>query len=91
MKWTSDKATLEIEGQVANRAIAIAKKAGVKLSKIDIMMDIDACHNNGCPLKFQELLEADDFNFSHDVIGIRNHIDRRTGQLGDCFVPRYSA
>jgi hypothetical protein len=54
------------------------------------MMDIEACHSNGMPLKLDELLKADRYNFAHDLVGIYNHLDRVTGQLGDCFVPRYA-
>lgn len=54
-------------------------------------MDVTACHCNGCPLRLQELLEADDFNFTHDVFGIRRFIDRTTGEMpGAKFHPRFS-
>lgn len=54
-------------------------------------MDLTAVHANGCQLRLEELLTADDFNFRHDVAGIYNHLDRKTGKLKDCFSPRYSA
>ena len=38
----------------------------------------------------EELAEADDFNLAHDVFGIHRHIDEATGELRDCFVPRYT-
>lgn len=53
-----------------------------------LMMDLDAAHSNGCPLNFVKLLEAPPFDFAHDVYGIRRHIDRNTGKLLDCFLPR---
>jgi len=59
-------------------------------SAINLEMDITACHLNGNPLKLTKLLEADDLNFFHDVLGIRNCIDRTTGKLTHCFLPRYS-
>jgi hypothetical protein len=71
----------------------IVKRARKIVPDVDAMslnMDISACHANGCPLKLDELLAADGFNFSHDVFGIRRHIDRKTGQLMDCFVPRFA-
>lgn len=37
----------------------------------DIMMDVRATHCNGCPLRLVELADADDFNFAHDLLGIR--------------------
>jgi hypothetical protein len=77
--------------QIAARASQMAAKHGLKYPLIDADMDICATHLNGCPLKLEELLAADDMNFAHDVFGIRRHIDRTTGELQDCFVPRYAA
>lgn len=89
--WTKDKETMTVEAAIAERASNMAAIAGFSYPILDATMDIDACHNNGCPLKLHELLEADDFNFAHDAFGIRRHIDRTTGKLQDCFVPRYAA
>ena len=47
-------------------------------------------HLNTCPLDLQRLLEADDFNFLHDILGIQRHIDTSTGELRDFFVPRFA-
>lgn len=55
-----------------------------------IIMDLNACHSNGCPLQLAELLTADRFEFTHDIYGIRKAINRTTGKLTeDCFTPRY--
>jgi len=89
-KWTEDKAELELESEIAKRAVIMAKQSRVAYDQMTAVMDIDACHNNGCPLKLRELLDADNFNFAHDVFGIRNNINRKTGQLENCFLPRYS-
>jgi hypothetical protein len=62
-----------------------------KKDKDNVMMAITACHANGCPLDLQKLLNADDYNFAPDMIGIRNNIDRHTGKLLNCFLPRCSA
>ena len=75
---------------IAQRAVAIAATAGFKYEFMDADMDITACHVNGNPLRLDELLAADEFNFAHDVFGIRRHIDRETGKLGNCFSPRFS-
>jgi len=57
--------------------------------RIDMILDIDVA-NRDCPLKLQELLEADDNNFYHDIIGIGQHLNRQTRKLEDCFVPRFA-
>lgn len=58
---------------------------------MDIEMDITACHANGNPLNLQKLKGADGFNFGHDIMGIRRHINRDTGKLMNLFSPRCSA
>lgn len=77
--------------KIAKRAVAMALGAGVEYDFMTAEMDVTATHCNGNPLRLDDLLAADEFNFSHDVFGIRRHIDRETGKLGDCFSPRYSA
>ena len=68
-----------------------AEDLGVIFSnRVSLMMDLDACHSNGCRLDLLGLLLADDHNFTHDIAGIQRHIDRFTGKLGDCFVPRFA-
>ena len=90
IRWTRNKETMELESKIAERAVAKAKEMGVDYDKISATMDIDACHSNGNPLKLADLLKADNFNFVHDVFGIRQNIDRTTGKLLNCFSPRYS-
>ncbi|MFG1462099.1 hypothetical protein V5F77_04295 [Xanthobacter sp. DSM 24535] len=53
-------------------------------------MDLVATHANGCPMDFERLLAADDFNFTHDFTGIVNCLDRTTGRLGNSFHPRFA-
>lgn len=55
-----------------------------------LIMDLTACHLNGCPLDLTALLGAEGSDLFHDVYGIRRHIDRSTGKLKYCFDPRYS-
>jgi hypothetical protein len=53
-------------------------------------MDITAVHCNGCPLRLEDLLAADDFNFMHDVYKIIVFLDRSTGKLMYDFRPRFA-
>lgn len=82
------------ESRVIHKIAALASKTardvGVDYPTMDAAMDITACHCNGMPLDLEALLHADEFDFAHDVLGIRRHIDRETGKLGGCFVPRYA-
>jgi hypothetical protein len=56
----------------------------------DVEMDLVACILGGCSLRLEDLELADDFNFTHDVLGIERHLDRHTFKLGDCFMPRFA-
>lgn len=67
-----------------------AKLVRDPIDRLALDMDITAAHLNGCPLKLAELLEARDSDFLHDIAGIARHLDRKTGKLTDCFVPRYA-
>lgn len=76
-------------GLIADRAVIMARKQGFDYRKQDAFMDLVHVHKV-CPLRLDELLHADPFNFSHDIAGILNHFNRRTLQLEDCFIPRYA-
>ena len=56
--------------------------------RLSLNMDLSACHANGCALDFEKLLAADDFTFFHDVGGIVKNMNRSTGKLNNCFLPR---
>ncbi len=56
---------------------------------LDLNMDITAVHANGNPLRLKDLLAADDFNFFHDLFGIRKHLNRKSGKLKGFFSPRF--
>lgn len=56
--------------------------------RASLEMDLVATHANGCPIDFQRLLDAEQFVFTHDIFGIMRHLDRRSGKLTMCFIPR---
>lgn len=76
---------------IADRAVTLAKMMGVRYSKTEAAMDVTAAHLNDHPLDLVRLAAANDFDFAHDVFGIRKHLDRTTDKLGGCFVPRFAA
>lgn len=75
----------EFLNKIAERAIA----QGINRPKMYLLMDLTAACR-ACPLRLEELLQADNANFFHDVLGIIQHLNRTTGELTDCFVPRYA-
>lgn len=89
--FTATKSEMVLINKIANRAVQAAADMDVSYNKLDALMDIEACHCNGTPLNLPKLLAAPDGDFGHDVFGIRRFIDRSTGRLTQCFVPRCAA
>ena len=90
LDWKVTKEETLIISAIAERAIRIAKDAGIDYTKMHVVMDITAVHKNAQKLRLQDLLDADRFNFSYDVFGIRRHLNRQTGELEEFFTPRFS-
>ena len=66
----------------------LAKRAATKPFSRDFMtvcLDLEHCN---CVLDWQRLLDADDFNFIHDISGINHCLDHETGEFKNCFIPR---
>jgi len=91
MNFRITKKEAETVGAIARRASHLASGLDTRYDTQEAWMDVSAAHANGCPLDLAKLLAADNFDFVHDVFGIRNHIDRRTGKLDNCFLPRCAA
>ena len=90
VSFDTTKKDARLINRIARRAMK--REALKQLADGDIVqieMDLTAVHANGCPLRLKDFLEAPDFDFSHDIVGIRRHLNRDTGQLEDCFLPRY--
>ena len=86
LKWDCSKEELETILKISFRAHRMNKN----YRREDASLDVNCCHSNGNPLRLKELLEADDFNFAHDVFGIARHLNRDTGKLENHFLPRFS-
>lgn len=89
--FTATPAEREIIERIAKRAVALYRKYGnTDVDELDIQMDLEACHCNGCPLRLADMEQADNFNFMHDVTGINVHLNHDTGKLERCFLPRFT-
>lgn len=89
INFTVSPADRDVIARVARRFI---KLAGLPSKEcLGVQMDLVATHNHGCRLDLTKLQAADDFNLTHDVGGIRRHLDRETGELRNCFWPRCAA
>lgn len=86
---TVSKPDTRVIQNIVKRALPNLLQHGVAVTSYDLEMDVTAAHIT-CPLDLQKLLDADDLNFFHDICGIRAHLDRTTGELTDCFLPRFA-
>jgi len=77
-------------GKIAEKAIKQVKLIYPKISKLDLIMNIVAVHNENGKLRLEDWLNADDQNFFHDIFGIMRHIDKETGKLKNFFEPRFT-
>ncbi len=78
---TEEKAVVRIVSRAADE---------FDIDRLDLRMDLSCIHSH-TPLRLAELAEADGLNFSHDILGIRNRLDRETGELVGFFRPRFAA
>jgi hypothetical protein len=90
LNWkVSRKDRLLIDG-IVDRAMNALIEIGINADREDVAMDIVCVHNNIYRLRLADWLAADDFNFLHDLYGIRNCLNRVTGKFVGLFHPRFS-
>lgn len=76
---------------IASRATAIFRKANGDSPAPAVIAGLIKVAHDRRPLRLAEMAEADDLNLIHDVAGIINHMDFATGEMRDCFLPRFTA
>jgi hypothetical protein len=76
--------------QIADRAVRLYERYGVKVKPEFIVFELRFVHEEIVKLRLQDFLDADDFNFAHDIGGIHGHIDIRNNQFTECFLPRFA-
>lgn len=75
--------------EIAKRAEEMELYNGERMT---LLMDLESA-DNVFSLRLEDMLNADNFNFAHDVIGIMNNINRSEFPAKDfgLFVPRYAS
>ena len=99
VNWDTTSTEADLIDEIAKRYLALIGHEESEHMRLDIRMDLTACHLNGTPLDLEGLSQAPDFALAHDVQEIGRHIDRTTGKLkglstdadAPAFVPRYAA
>ena len=80
----------QLISKIANRWNGALVAAGLQqIEKLDLVMDIEYAHKDQ-PLNLEELLNADNENFNHDLGGIIRNFNRETMTMDNCFVPRFT-
>lgn len=90
IKFATSRHDADVIAKIVTRGWGIEWLRRSYAQKLDMHMDVSAVHANGNPLRLEALLDADDFNFAHDMSGICNCLDRDTGKLTRHFRPRFS-
>jgi len=90
MNWNATKDENNLIAAIATRFGDFAKQYGIQQNWLDTRMDLEACHCNGCPLDLPRMATARPQDLIHDVMGINANINRDTGKLENCFVPRFA-
>lgn len=85
----TDKREAKLLTEIVDRAEQLARRFKQRTPRAAIAIDLVMAHRMQ-PLDLELLLKADDGNFAHDVFGIMRHIDRNSGAMRDCFVPRFA-
>ena len=70
--------------QAVDRALELLPWESMKM---DLHMDLTASVIQG-HINLDKLLTFDDSNFIHDVVGVVQHLNRQTGEMMNCFLPR---
>jgi hypothetical protein len=83
------KHTIDYEGMwlVAER---YEKIAGINAEeRITTLMDLEIVEQNFGPVDWDFVANMSAADFSHDLFGVKRHINRQTHQIEGCFVPRF--
>jgi len=89
---------LKTIADIADRAVQLYERLGVLSDNADlrfarggIVYEVLTVHTQIIPLRLDEMLEADDGNFGHDIAGIHRHLeDGKKPRLTDGFCPRFA-
>lgn len=87
-KTATDKAIekLNLIAKICTRAENMGIRKG---SRTTATLDVDLAADH-FKMRLSDWLEADDFNFAHDFVGIQNHIDRVQKTFDNRFLPRFA-
>lgn len=84
---TRDQNTIK---KIVDRAVVLNEALGIDtIDRISLAMDLTAVHANCMQLDLVRLLEAEAKPFLTEIHGIRQNINRQTGQLMNQYLPKF--
>ena len=87
IKWKDvTKETTEKVRKVVKRAVS---EQTYKVDTLTLQMDLEAISLT-VSMDWEKLLKASPRDFYHDLGGIQEHLNRKTGKLENCFLPRFA-
>ena len=66
-----------------------ARDKGLRREIIQTVMDLNLVDEH-YDVDWAAMAADNGSNMLHDVVGIAHHLDRKTGKLKDCFLPRFA-
>ncbi|EKQ56309.1 MULTISPECIES: hypothetical protein [unclassified Clostridium] len=79
------KDDVEVIIKIAKRA---EQKGLLRFDRISLIMDLEYTHEE-FNLRLNDLLNADDVNFTHDICGIQSNLSRSSKKMENNFLPRF--
>lgn len=91
INWTLGDGDRALVNQIASRIVWIYEEVGLAKPGLheQVRMDLTAVHNHIGRLRLEAMLHAPNDEITHDVMGIRKHLDRETMTLGEHFLPKF--
>jgi hypothetical protein len=74
--------------KISDRAAELSIEFEIPYPTLELEMDLLAAREDIVTLDLRRLLDSPIADFSHDIFGIRRFINRTTGEVEGCFVPR---
>lgn len=89
-QYSATEEEKDIMSQIVDRVLPIAEQLGAVYYKELLIADMDLCHTNAYRIDLDRMLQGNIGDVGHDVFGINKYLDRSTGELTHCFVPRFA-
>lgn len=81
---------MELLLTITQRSYDACRHTDIDWIFVEMLLDLINCHAEACALDLEAMTTWPIHDVIHDLIGIRNHLNRETKKLENCFVPRFA-